>query len=55
VRQVAKSVLLRYLAASGVAAAEYHGTVKSNGLPFPGVTVSLSQGGTKTVATTDAW
>jgi hypothetical protein len=34
-------------------AAEYHGTVKTGGLPVPGVTVSATQGDKKVVTTTD--
>jgi hypothetical protein len=37
-----------------VTAAEYHGTVKCGGLPFPGVTVTASQEQNKVVTTTDA-
>ncbi|SPE33656.1 exported hypothetical protein [Candidatus Sulfopaludibacter sp. SbA6] len=39
------------LAVSGVMAAEFHGTVKSGGLPFPGVTVTATLGDQKAVTT----
>ena len=42
------------LAAAGAAmASEYHGTVSFNGLPVPGVTVTVTQGGKKFVTVTD--
>lgn len=41
------------LAVGCVIAAEYRGTVKSNGLPVPGVTVTAHQGEKKVVTTTD--
>ncbi len=42
------------LAAAGAAmASEYHGVVTSGGLPVPGVTVTVTQGGKKFVAVTD--
>jgi hypothetical protein len=40
-------------AVSGLMASEYHGTVKSGGLAFPGATVTASQGDKKMVTTTD--
>jgi trimeric autotransporter adhesin len=43
------------LAAAGAAmASEYHGIVSFNGLPVPGVTVTVTQGGKKFVTVTDA-
>ena len=42
------------LAAAGAAmASEYHGIVRFNGLPVPGVTVTVTQGGKKFVTVTD--
>src|ERR1017187_1994334 len=41
------------LAISGMVASEFHGTVNSGGLPFPGVTVTAIQGDRKVVTTTD--
>src|SRR5665811_1705458 len=41
------------IAVCGVMAAEYHGTVKTGGLPVPGVTVTAIQGDKKVVTTTD--
>ena len=42
------------LAAAGAAmASEYHGIVSFNGLPVPGVTVTVTQGGKKFVTVTD--
>jgi hypothetical protein len=34
-------------------AAEFHGTTKTNGLPFPGVTITASQGEKKVITTSD--
>ncbi len=43
------------LAASGAAwASEYHGLVSFNGLPVPGATVTVTQGGKKFVTVTDS-
>ena len=41
------------IAVCGLMAAEYHGTVKTGGLPLPGVTVTATQGDQKVVTTTD--
>ena len=41
------------LAVSAANPAEYHGTVKTGGLPVPGVTVSATRGGEKAMTTTD--
>ncbi|MBZ5619212.1 MAG: carboxypeptidase regulatory-like domain-containing protein [Acidobacteriia bacterium] len=54
-----RRLLLRFvliaasLAISGMMASEFHGTVNSGGLPFPGVTVTATQGDRKVVTTTD--
>lgn len=42
-----------WLAAAGLMAAEYHGTVKAGGLPLPGATVTVGQNGKTVAATTD--
>ena len=44
--------LAAWVAVSGLGAAEYHGTVKANGLPYPGVTVTAIQADTRIVTTT---
>ena len=44
---------LVWLAVAGLMAAEHHGTVKSAGLPLPGVTVTAVQGDKKHVTTSD--
>jgi hypothetical protein len=49
----ARRVLLAWCAVAGLVAAEHHGTVKSAGLPLPGVTVTAVQGDKKHVTTTD--
>src|ERR1019366_922102 len=41
-----------WIAASGLMASEYHGVVRSGGLPFPGVTVTAIREGKKIVTTT---
>src|SRR5664279_4845327 len=41
------------LAVCGAMASEYHGTVKTSGLPVPGVAVSAVQADKKVVTTTD--
>jgi hypothetical protein len=45
--------LTTWLAVAGLMAAEHHGTIKSGGLPLPGVTVTASQGEKKQTTTTD--
>src|SRR5512141_2363457 len=45
--------LLAWCAVTGLMASEHHGTVKSAGLPVPGVTVTATQGDRKHVTTTD--
>jgi hypothetical protein len=45
--------LLAWLAAGALPAAEHHGTVKFNGVPVPGATVTASEGDRKFVAITD--
>ena len=42
-----------WIAASGLMASEYHGVVRSGGLPFPGVTVTAIREGKKIVTTTN--
>lgn len=42
-----------WIAAGCATAAEYHGTVKTSGLPVPGVTVTAIQGDSKVATTTD--
>src|SRR5258706_1650314 len=49
----ARRVLLAWCAVAGLVAAEHHGTVKSAGLPLPGVTVTAVQGDKKHVTTSD--
>src|SRR5258708_24693898 len=49
----ARRVLLAWCAVAGLVAAEHHGTVKSAGLPLPGVTVTATQGEKKHTTTTD--
>jgi hypothetical protein len=41
------------IAVTGLMASEYHGIVKSGGLPIPGATVTATQGDKKMVTTTD--
>src|SRR5215831_388010 len=45
--------LTTWLAVAGLMAAEHHGTIKSGGLPLPGVTVTVSQADKKQTTTTD--
>ena len=45
--------LTTWLAVTGLMAAEHHGTIKSGGLPLPGVTVTVSQADKKQTTTTD--
>ncbi|MBS1853808.1 MAG: TonB-dependent receptor [Acidobacteria bacterium] len=52
-RNHAGRVLLIWLAVASLLASEHHGTVKSGGLPLPGVTVTATQGDKKLVTTTD--
>ncbi|HTA71769.1 MAG TPA: carboxypeptidase regulatory-like domain-containing protein [Bryobacteraceae bacterium] len=46
-------LLIGCFAATGLLAAEHHGSVKSAGLPVPGATVTAIQGDKKIVTTTD--
>src|SRR5258708_9783693 len=46
-------LIICYLAALTLTAAEHHGQVKFDGLPVPGVTVTASQGDKKFAAITD--
>ena len=46
-------VVVLLAAASAAMASEYHGIVGFNGLPVPGVTVTVTQGGKKFVTVTD--
>src|SRR5260370_32885189 len=50
---IAGRFLAAWLAVAGLMAAEHHGTVKSGGLPLPGVTVTATQGEKKQITTTD--
>jgi trimeric autotransporter adhesin len=52
ISQYARRWLLAGLVATGLFAAEHHGTVKSGGLPIPGATVTATQGDKKLVTTT---
>src|SRR5258708_25757564 len=45
-------VLVLLAASSAAVASEYHGLVTSGGLPVPGATVTVTQGGKKLVAVT---
>src|SRR5215469_5641514 len=47
------SLLAASLAALSLNATEHHGTVKSGGLPLPGVTITATQGDRKITTTTD--
>jgi hypothetical protein len=49
----ARRVLIAWCAVAGLMAAQHHGTVKSAGLPLPGVTVTAVQSDKKHVTTTD--
>src|SRR5215468_4335565 len=49
----AARVFIAWLAVAALIAAEHHGTVKSGGLPLPGVTVTATQVEKKHVTTTD--
>src|ERR1019366_581215 len=53
IRLVFMCIAAAGMAVSGAMAAEYHGTVKTGGLPVPGVTVTAIQGDKKVVTTTD--
>ena len=46
-------VLAQFVTVATLAAAEYHGTVKSGGLPIPGAAVTATQGEKKLTTTTD--
>ncbi len=46
-------LLLSLLSLAAASAAELHGTIKTKGLPFPGVTITALQGDKKVVTTTD--
>src|SRR5437870_6314460 len=46
-------LLAAWITVSALMAAEYHGTVKSGGLPVPGVTITASQGERKAITTTN--
>jgi hypothetical protein len=46
-------VVAHCLCASLLLATEYHGTVKSGGLPIPGAAVTATQGDKKSTTTTD--
>jgi hypothetical protein len=46
-------LMAAWIVVSGLMASEYHGTVMSRGLAFPGATVTAIQGDTKIVTTTD--
>src|SRR6185312_4614663 len=50
---IAGRCVATWLAVAGLLAAEHHGTVKSGGLPLPGVTVTAIQGDKKLTTTTD--
>ena len=45
--------LAAWIVVAALSASEHHGTVKSAGLPLPGVTITLTQGDKKLVTTTD--
>src|ERR1017187_7706778 len=53
VRLVFMRLAAASLAVCGAMASEYHGKVKTGGLPVPGVTVTAVQGARKVVTTTD--
>src|SRR5215472_9064889 len=42
-----------WIVVGALSASEHHGTVKSGGLPLPGVTITMTQGDKKLVTTTD--
>src|SRR5215469_1929380 len=42
-----------WLTVAALVASEHHGTVKSAGLPLPGVTITMTEGDKKLVTTTD--
>ena len=46
-------LLAASLAISGMMASEFHGTVNSGGLPFPGVIVTVTQGDKKAATSSD--
>ena len=46
-------VLFSVIALAAAQAAEFHGTTKIKGLPFPGVAVTATQGEKKVVTTSD--
>src|SRR4051794_36735509 len=49
----AGAILLSLAAAFRLAAAEYKGTVRANGLPVPGAAVTVAQGDRKILTTSD--
>jgi hypothetical protein len=53
VKQVLRQLCLAVLLTMPGLAAEYHGLVCFNGLPVPGATVTVTQGGKKFVTVTD--
>src|SRR5262249_22075852 len=42
-----------WIVVGALSASEHHGTVKSGGLPLPGVTITMTKGDKKLVTTTD--
>ena len=50
---LSSQILVSLLAVTSLVAADHHGVVKSNGLPIPGATVTVSQADKRISTTTD--